>query len=92
MSKTRCEAHNSLLSFMVVAIFFSTFLPPIELIVMYIMAFISIVAHIYYGACVVSFNYIILSRKMYFNYDHPVYLGLYNFIIYLFAVSGKTNG
>lgn len=54
MSKTRCEAHNNLLSYMIVAIFFSTFLPPIELIVMYIMAFISIVTHIYYGGCVVN--------------------------------------
>jgi len=39
---------------MVIAIFFSIFLPPIELTVLYIMAFISIVIHIYYGACVVS--------------------------------------
>jgi len=54
MSKTRCEAHNNLLSFMVVAIFFSVFLPPIELICMYIMALISIATHIYYGGCVVS--------------------------------------
>jgi len=54
MSKTRCEAHNNLLSFMVVAILFSVFLPPIELICMYIMALISILTHIYYGGCVVS--------------------------------------
>ncbi|KAE9539407.1 hypothetical protein AGLY_004659 [Aphis glycines] len=54
MSKTRCEAHNNLLSFMVVAILFSVFLPPIELICMYIMALISILTHIYYGGCVVK--------------------------------------
>jgi len=54
MSKTRCEVHNNLLSYMAVAIFFGVFLPPIELIVLYFMAFISIIIHIYYGACVVS--------------------------------------
>lgn len=55
MSKTRCEAHNNLLSYLIVAIFLSKFVPSIELTVMYIMAFISIMTHIYYGACVVSF-------------------------------------
>lgn len=40
---------------MIVAIFFGTFLPPVELIVLYIMALISIVTHIYYGACVVRY-------------------------------------
>lgn len=60
MSKTRCEAHNNLLSYLVVAIILSKFVPSIELIVMYIMAFISIMTHIYYGACVVSFYFVIL--------------------------------
>jgi len=61
MSKTRCEVHNNLLSYMIVAILFSLFLPPIELTVMYLMAFISIITHIYYGACVVRFLYIIYN-------------------------------
>lgn len=67
MSKTRCEAHNNLLSYMIVAILFSKFLPPIELIVMYIMAFISIMTHIYYGGCVVSINFkgLYNSKKLY---------------------------
>jgi len=63
MSKTRCEAHNDLLSYMIVAICFAKFLPPIELSVLYIMAFISIITHVYYGACVVRFLLHCYSRN-----------------------------
>ncbi|XP_050541279.1 ethanolaminephosphotransferase 1 [Daktulosphaira vitifoliae] len=54
MSKTRCDGHNILLTFLGFAVVLSIYLPSIELLVMYLMTLLSILAHIHYGTCVVK--------------------------------------
>lgn len=61
MSNTRCEVLPWILLPVAVAAIFSFILPSVDLESMYLVSVVALLAHIHYGACVVS-----LIR----NHDH----------------------
>jgi len=56
MSNTRCEILPWILLPVAVAAIFSFILPSVDLECMYLVSAVALVAHIHYGACVVSGN------------------------------------
>jgi len=54
MSNTRCEILPWILLPVAVAAIFSFILPDVDLECMYLVSAVALVAHIHYGACVVS--------------------------------------
>lgn len=61
MSNTRCDAFNWLLVAQSVIIVLSSFfvnMPHAELGLLYVFGFLALLAHIHYGACVVSTSFL----------------------------------
>lgn len=105
MSNTRCEVLPWILLPVAVAAAFSFMLPSIDLESMYLVSIVALLAHIHYGACVVSlmkYNYalvIIIYKILVYISNYIIYISLYLYIhtkqfichVIDFVIAGASN-
>lgn len=63
MSNTRCEILPRILIPVTCAVAISFMVPTLEVPILYLVAILALLAHVHYGACVVSFSQNIYSSN-----------------------------